>query len=81
MLKAVELVRKGYFPRELPPPFTTQSLSKAVDSHLASFDLKGDVTECGRHNLARIGGFRRPLKVPNPRSYIKLAVALENTGH
>ena len=26
-LKAVQLVRKGYLPRELPPPFTTEPLT------------------------------------------------------
>jgi Reverse transcriptase (RNA-dependent DNA polymerase) len=31
-----------------------------------------------RHNLARPGGFRRPLQVPNPRSFVRLADECES---
>ena len=77
-LKAVQLVRKGYLPRELPPPFTTEPLGDLLDSARASLKLAAKPwTEPTRHNLARVGGFRRPLKVPNPRHYILLAQTLE----
>ena len=37
----------------------------------------GGKTQPVRHNLARTGGFRRPLQIPNPRSYVKLADEFE----
>lgn len=65
------LLEKGYFPRELPPPFNT--------SHFAAFGAgfgghwPTSWTRCSTHNLARAGGLRRPLKIPNPVSYFALA--------
>jgi hypothetical protein len=32
MTTSIELIERGYFPQELPPPFTTQSLSQALSS-------------------------------------------------
>jgi hypothetical protein len=77
VLKAVSLVRKGYFARELPPPFTSAPLGDLLDDDASALPLAGDPTECTRHNLARLSGYRRPLKVPNPRSFISLANVLE----
>lgn len=78
MLTASALLRKGYFPKELPPCFTTSELADWFDSEGQS--AKGrdkDPTECVRHNLARPGGTRRPLSVPNPRTYIELSQVLQ----
>jgi hypothetical protein len=77
MLTSVALVRKGFFPRELPPPFTSGNLADLYEADARSLRLAGKPTECVRHNLARLGGFRRPLKVPNPRSYLTLTKVLE----
>ena len=38
---------------------------------------KGFKTQCVRHNLARTDGFRRPLQVPNPKSFLPLAEEFE----
>lgn len=77
MLTAASLVRKGFLPRELPPPFTSEPLATLFAGNPNLLPLGTGATECVRHNLARTGGFRRPLKLPNPRSYIALAQALE----
>jgi hypothetical protein len=77
-LTAASLVRKGYLARELPPPFTSETLADLFKTDPAALNLKGDRTEGARHNLARLSGFRRPLTLPNPRSYITLARVLEN---
>jgi hypothetical protein len=77
-LQLVDLLAKGYFPKELPPPFTTASYSKA---------LAGDgfvppevfVSAPPRHsmqythNLVRGGGLRRNLGIPNPKHFFRLA--------
>src|ERR1700682_4465640 len=66
------LLSGGYFPRELPPPFTTASYARYAKKHGSSWDASG-WTRCVAHNLARPGGLRRPLKIPNPVSYFALA--------
>ncbi|PYP88300.1 MAG: hypothetical protein DMF61_06835 [Blastocatellia bacterium AA13] len=69
------LLGKGYFPRELPPVFHTESFAAyAVGTGTAWPD--GRWTALVRHNLARPGGLRRPLRIPNPVSYFKLAEIL-----
>lgn len=67
-----DLLQKGYFPRELPPPFQTTSFAAYAPAHAAAWG-KPKWTRCVRHNLARPGGLRRPLGIPNPLSYYRLA--------
>ena len=69
------LLEKGYFPRELPPPFNT-SLFASYAVQIGSSWPKNKWTRSGAHNLARPGGLRRPLKIPNPVSYFALAEIL-----
>jgi len=76
-LTALALVRKGYFPREVPPPFSTEKLYALLERAPSALPRTGGKTEPVRHNLARTGGFRRPFQVPNPRSYVKLADEFE----
>jgi len=65
------LIAYGYFPKELPSPFRTVSLARVLES--LPTDLGNDRTQPTRFNLARAGGFRRPLAIPNPRSQISVA--------
>lgn len=76
-LTAVSLVRKGYFPREVPPTFTPAKLASLLRRHPEALPQNGARTQCVRHNLARPGGFRRPLQVPNPHSFVRLADEFE----
>ena len=74
-LSAERLLARGYVPREMPPTFTTQDFTQA---HVAGgLPVDKTETECARHNLARVGGTRRPLEFPNPRSMGLLADVLE----
>jgi hypothetical protein len=75
MATLVELLEKGYFPRELPPPFNTGLFTAFAVANGASFNKK-KWTRSAAHNLARPGGLRRPLKIPNPISYFVLAEIL-----
>lgn len=77
MLTASALVGKGYLPKELPPAFGSASLAATLPSLEASGGINTGPTECVHHNLARVGGTRRPLRVPNPRSFILLAQELQ----
>src|SRR5258707_15697449 len=66
------LLAKGYLPRELPPPFTSVSFARHARAAASSWKA-ATWTRSVAHNLARPGGLRRPLKIPNPFSYLLLA--------
>lgn len=82
MLK--ELLGKGYFPAELPAPFTTREYAAAIcspslpTSHPYTFGRKGPKynSKCAIFNLARRGRLRRVLSVPNPVNYYHLAKSI-----
>ncbi len=72
-----DLLRKGYLPRELPPPFNSDSFATYSATAAGSWK-KGEWTQCVSHNLARPGGLRRPLKIPHPGSYFSMAQILSD---
>jgi hypothetical protein len=84
MAKALtELLSRGYFPKELPPPFNTRSFGTAVEGGLPpEFDLlltrptkksPAFVSQPSVHNLARAGTLRRKLSIPNPVNQYQIA--------
>lgn len=77
-LQLVDLLGKGYFPKELPPPFTTESYAQALAGPQAapptgSFSSPPYFSMSCTHNLVRTGGLRRNLSIPNPKHYYRLA--------
>jgi hypothetical protein len=80
MLDLYSLLSRGYFPRELPPPFSTESFAVAVTSNIqsipASFSSVQRISKLCRHNIAKVGIDRRTLSIPNPVGYYNLANAL-----
>ncbi len=72
MVTLNSLLLKGYFPREIPPPFSTASYARYAKKAGPSW-ATSEWTRCVTHNLARPGGLRRPLAIPNPLSYFALA--------
>ncbi|MDQ1231406.1 RNA-directed DNA polymerase [Sphingomonas sp. SORGH_AS_0879] len=72
------LIGRGYFPKELPPPFTTQRFSDKLDqiipllsAHEAGLNAQQrraypPLSRFARFNMARKGHSRRMLGVPNP---------------
>ncbi len=72
------LLDRGYFPKELPPMFSTSSLAAAIRTTSDKLPdtctkPKAAWTKATHHNLARVGGLRRRLSVPNPLSFYRLA--------
>lgn len=74
------LIARGYFARELPPPFTTTPLAGLVAANLGAlpkaFNLDAKppfIAQMAIHNLAAPGSLRRRLGIPNPVSYCQLA--------
>lgn len=80
---AIDLLTRGYFPAEVPPPFVTQTLG----DHALAIGIPQLLQLVGtgksrwafpvRHNYARAGGLRRPLSIPNPIGYMWLASELD----
>jgi hypothetical protein len=74
----VELVDRGYFPKEVPPIFTTASLAAAVAAGRVTVTRrKNSWARLQEYSLARTGGLRRQLGVPQPEHFIGLAQALD----
>ncbi len=73
------LLARGYFPPELPPPFTTNSFAVAVAR--ANDDLlpepftkrQSDWCDLTVYSLSRPGSLRRRLGIVNPIAYFRLA--------
>ena len=83
MVTTVELVKRGYFPKELPPPFATESFGTLLENPAIQLPLgfasrKNSATSPARHSLVRAGALRRQLSVPNPISFYRLAECLQN---
>lgn len=78
----VNIIARGYFPKELPPPFRTTLFAAFCESapaaamklELTKATLKNNrVTKPAVHNLARAGTLRRKLSLPNPISQYQVA--------
>lgn len=86
MLDVKSLIARGYFARELPPPFTTERFAQLVGSNPGAlptaFNLNANpsfITQTAIHNLARPGGcLRRRLGIPNPINYYQLVALVAN---
>ena len=83
-----DLIERGYFPQELPPPFRTESFSNFVHAggslpgYIPPPNTPGQKQVAGLgqtnsipgvYNLARVGLLRRVLSIPNPVHFLKLA--------
>ena len=79
-MKLNRLLAAGYFPKELPPPFTTAHFAALAAAGLpAQFSLKpkgGFHSRPAQHNLARSGTLRRKLSIPNPVNMYQVAEAV-----
>ena len=73
------LLARGYFPPELPPPFSTTSFAQAVGrpervSLPEDFiKVKNDWCDITSYSLSRPGSLRRRLAIVNPIAYFRLA--------
>jgi hypothetical protein len=71
------ILKKGYFPREIPHPFHSSIYGTVVLGGGAS--LPNEFTNIRNtsiatvHNLARSGALRRKLSIPNPTNFYRLA--------
>ena len=76
MVAFIDILELGYFPRELPPIFTTSALAR----ELANLNALPRGVQKASHglpfSLGRVGGIRRKLTLPNPSGFAPLAQAI-----
>ena len=86
MASLQRLLSHGYFPLEVPQPFTTSSYGKVVSAHrsllppefapTSKAGMSKTIGQLARHNLARAGQFARVLEIPNPVLFYNLAAEI-----
>jgi Reverse transcriptase (RNA-dependent DNA polymerase) len=74
------LLRNGYFPRELPPPFNTNGFADYFKTNTAKAPYKINqskgpnyTSEATTYQSVRAGTLRRPLKIVNPVNFFQIA--------
>jgi hypothetical protein len=72
------LLALGYFPKELPPCFSTEAFAKWAKGAPAISVPKSQTYLPVTHSLARTAGVRRTLSVPHPEAYLRLCKELGN---
>lgn len=72
------LLRRGYFPAELPPTFSTELFADAMDGHPPGFTNRRFKSKMLSHNMARAGTLRRQLGIPNPVTHFQLCECLSS---
>ena len=81
-----KILARGYLPKELPPPFTSESLATAVQANHQTLPTNFSCTPGSQgnvrsrptnHNIARVGIMRRKLSIPNPINYFQMANAID----
>lgn len=84
MVKTEDLVKRGYFPKELIPAFSTEKLAEALPeiekSDLKSIinDKKYTSSKCCLYSIPKVKHARRLLGIPNPLHQIILCQTLED---
>lgn len=71
ILKVQTALVRGYFPREMPPVFSSKEFGE-IASRLVSHAPVKEWTKPVAMNLARPGSLRRRLSIPNPFSQLAL---------
>ena len=73
-MNKIDLIKRGYFPKELPPPFTTTLLADlALSSKTLLNNCPKKPTKLYYHNHIRYGSLRRKLGIPNPTYFLQLS--------
>jgi Reverse transcriptase (RNA-dependent DNA polymerase) len=75
-----DLLGKGYFPKEWPPCFSTSSFAARILANLGGWLVlqSQTPTKMCTYSLAKAGGLRRKLSVPNPVSHHPLCEFLSS---
>lgn len=69
-LKARDIIERGYFLKELPPPFGSETLANALPKLAAP---KASTSRCLRYSYSKYSYLKRTLSIPNPAHMLPLA--------
>lgn len=76
----LDLLSRGYLPKELPDPFSSASYGRAMNKAAASSFLSGPPQRFpSNHNLARPGFTTRRLSIPDPVHFLRLSRLMANS--
>jgi hypothetical protein len=78
MVALTSLLELGYFPRELPPVFTTRAYAVALTTMTPPYQGARKSSHLMPFSLGRVGGLRRMLSIPNPLSFGNLALQMSS---
>ncbi len=67
---------RGFFPKEIPPALRSDSYARSVTAGTTPPFPDSKAAELTPHSLARAGGVRRALAIPNPIPYFHLIFAI-----
>lgn len=75
-----DLIGKGYFPKELPPPFHTTDLALKYNSIKDSLigAIGKESSRCANFSIAKVGLIRKLIKIPNPIHQCRLSETIVN---
>ncbi|WP_084511200.1 RNA-directed DNA polymerase [Desulfatibacillum aliphaticivorans] len=73
MLKLDDFLRRGFFPKELLPPFTTISFADALEGLGAVPEVTYQTSKCVRFSFSKYASLRRDISIPNPHPFCELA--------
>ena len=74
-MKLEDLMGKGYFPKELPPPFSTMDFATkypAIKGSLQGTIDRKNSSRCIDYSIAKVGLVRKLIKIPNPMHQAEL---------
>jgi len=82
MTSTFALISRGYFPVEIPPPFTTKNFANYINRNKgklpANFTNHKKNAKLMRHSIPRVGINRRAISVPNPVCFYDLCKTIED---
>lgn len=78
MLTTENLIRKGYFPDEIIPPFNTEELADCLSEIAPISTYTCKKSKCVNMDIPKLKTFRRNLGIPNPLHQIKLSKLIED---
>lgn len=77
-MKIKHLIERGYFPKELPPPFSTITLASKYTKLMGCLDQSNKTTKLDNFYIHKNTVSKRKLSIPHPLSFIFLANEIVN---
>ncbi|MBW4650719.1 MAG: RNA-directed DNA polymerase [Kastovskya adunca ATA6-11-RM4] len=73
-----DLISRGYFPKELPPPFKTDSLANFAVTNPSLQSASKATSKLYSHSHVKYGSLRRKLSIPNPVFFLETTKIIES---